>query len=62
MTDILVVEDEPIVTLLIKKALKEEGYHTTVILNGEDAVQFALRETPHLIILDITLQGIDGYE
>lgn len=62
MTDILVIEDEPIVAMLIKDTLEEEGYQTAVILNGEDAVQFALREVPHLIVLDIMLPGMNGYE
>ncbi len=62
MTTILVVEDERIIAGLLKETLNLEGYHTVTVLNGEDAVQFALRETPHLIILDIMLPGIDGYE
>jgi len=62
MTTILVVEDEPIIAELLKETLDIEGYHTVTVLNGEDAVQFALREMPQLIILDIMLPGIDGYE
>lgn len=62
MTTILVVEDERIIAGLLKETLNLEGYHTVTILNGEEAVQFALRETPQLIILDIMLPGIDGYE
>ncbi|MBV8694078.1 MAG: response regulator [Ktedonobacteraceae bacterium] len=62
MTDILVVDDELIDALSIQETLEEEGYQTAAILNGEDAVHFAFRETPHLIILDTLLPGIDGYE
>ena len=62
MADILVVEDEQIIARLLKEMLLVEGYQAVTILNGEDAVQFALRETPHLIILDVMLPGIDGYE
>jgi len=62
MANILVVEDERLIAGLLKETLEVEGYRVTTILNGEDAVQFALRETPHLIILDIMLPGIDGYE
>ena len=62
MANILVVEDERLIAGLLKETLEIEGYRVTTILNGEDAVQFALRETPHLIILDIMLPGIDGYE
>jgi DNA-binding response OmpR family regulator len=62
MANILVVEDEQLIARLLKETLQTEGYQVVAILNGEDAVQFALRETPHLIILDVMLPGIDGYE
>ena len=62
MSSILVVEDEGSVVRLLQAALGDKGYHIVMIPKGEDAVQFALRETPHLIILDIMLPGIDGYE
>ncbi len=62
MADILVVEDEQLIARLLKQTLQFEGYQVVTALNGEDAVQFTLRETPHLIILDVMLPGIDGYE
>src|SRR5258708_3478808 len=62
MVNILVVEDERLIAWLLKETLEIEGYQTVTILNGEDAVQFALRETPNLIILDIMLPGMSGYE
>ncbi len=62
MFNILVVEDERVIARLLKETLEIEGYHVVTVLNGEDAVQFALRETPHLIILDLVLPGMDGYE
>jgi DNA-binding response OmpR family regulator len=62
MADILVVEDEQLIARLLKETLQSEGYNVVTALNGEDAVQFSLYETPHLIILDLMLPGIDGYE
>ncbi len=62
MADILVVEDEQVIARLLKETLQSEGYSVLTVLNGEDAVYFALCETPHLIILDLMLPGIDGYE
>ena len=62
MADILVVEDEQLIARLLKETLQSEGYNVVTVLNGEDAVQFALCETPHLIILDLMLPGIDGYQ
>src|ERR1700692_4829536 len=62
MANILVVEDERLIAKLLKETLQIEGYQVVTVLNGEDAVQYALRETPHVIVLDLMLPGIDGYE
>jgi CheY-like chemotaxis protein len=62
MADILVVEDELLIARLLKETLELDGYQVVTILNGEDAIQYALRETPHLIIADIMLPDIDGFE
>ena len=62
MADILIVEDEQLIAKLLKETLQSEGYNVVTVLNGEEAVKFALCETPHLIILDLMLPGIDGYE
>jgi len=62
MANILVVKDDRLITTLLRSALEIDGYKITVVLDGEGAVQFALRETPHLIILDGMLTGVDGYE
>ncbi len=62
MVNILVVEDERVIAGLLVEVLEVEGYQTVSVANGEEAVQYALREVPHLIILDIMLPGIDGYE
>ena len=55
MTTILVVEDEPTIAELLKETLDIEGYSTVAVLNGEDAVQFALREMPQLLPLNWVL-------
>jgi DNA-binding response OmpR family regulator len=68
MVNILVVEDQLSIAKLLKETLEIEGYRTTVVLNGEDAVQFALHEMPHLIILNVMLKPVqdlsdmDGYD
>ncbi len=62
MADILVIEDELLIARLLKETLEIDGYQVCTILNGEDAIQYALRETPHLIIVDIMLPDIDGFE
>jgi diguanylate cyclase (GGDEF)-like protein len=62
MANILVVEDERLIARLLKETLQIEGYQVVTVLCGKEAVQYALRETPHLILLDMKLPDIDGYE
>jgi diguanylate cyclase (GGDEF)-like protein len=61
MSSILVVEGEWSVSRLLQGTLESEGYHIVMITCGDDAVRFALREMPALIILDTMLPGVDGY-
>ncbi len=62
MSSILVVEGEGLVAGLLKETQGIEEHRIVVVLKGEDAVQFALRETPSLIIIDLMYFGFDGYE
>jgi diguanylate cyclase (GGDEF)-like protein len=62
MSSILVVEGEGLIARLLHENLGIEEYQTVMILDGDDAVQFALREIPSLIIIDLLLPGVDGYE
>jgi diguanylate cyclase (GGDEF)-like protein len=59
---ILIVEDEAPVALMLSSTLAAEGYAPSIVYNGEDAIDFALRELPQLILLDLMLPGIDGFE
>ena len=61
MSSILVVEREKVIAQIIKDHLGHEGYKVTVVLNGDEAVQCALRDIPSLVILDVTLLGVDYY-
>ncbi|HEX7737392.1 MAG TPA: response regulator [Ktedonobacteraceae bacterium] len=62
MANILVVEDERLIARLLKETLQIEGYQVVTVLRGEDAVQYALRETPHLVLLDMKLPDTNGYD
>ena len=62
MATILVVEDEPLIAGLLRETLHAEGYTPIIAHTGEEAVHLALRDTPHLVILDIMLPGMDGFE
>ncbi|MGO8946685.1 MAG: response regulator [Ktedonobacterales bacterium] len=59
---ILVVEDDLILGRLLQNTLETEGYSVVVVPSGEEALRFALREVPQLLLLDIMLPGIDGFE
>lgn len=62
MTKILVVEDDEDVRNLIGTALKMEGYEPVYATNGEEALRLARTAAPHLILLDVMLPRLDGFE
>lgn len=59
---ILVIEDEPTLARLLSYNLSQDGYETHVIENGSDGLQTALQQPFDLIILDIMLPGMNGFE
>ncbi len=59
---ILVVEDEYAVARGVQYALQQEGYQVTVARSGEEGLEFATSQAPDLVILDVRLPGIDGFE
>ncbi|HVY69828.1 MAG TPA: hybrid sensor histidine kinase/response regulator [Verrucomicrobiae bacterium] len=60
--DILVVDDTQANLQLLTGMLKERGYKVRPALNGELALQAARRSAPDLILLDINMPGLSGYE
>lgn len=62
MQKILVVEDEKAIANLIKMNLEAEGYRCTCAYDGKSGADFIERESFDLILLDIMLPEIDGYE
>lgn len=62
MPSILIVEDETRISSFIEKGLRAAGYMSTVCADGEEAVDLALTDEFDLILLDIGLPGIDGFE
>lgn len=58
---ILVVDDEPHVVKLLKARLEKNGYSVIVAHEGQEALDKTYQENPDLIILDIMLPYIDGY-
>ncbi|GAA1956759.1 response regulator [Microbacterium deminutum] len=59
---ILVVEDNPLNQKLVRDVLTASGYQVLVAGTGEEGVRLAAAEAPDLILMDIQLPGIDGYE
>jgi two-component system cell cycle response regulator DivK len=62
MAKILVVEDNEDSRELTVKVLKNKGFVTIEASDGEEAVEKAVREKPELILLDISIPKMDGYE
>lgn len=60
--NILYVEDNPDNMILVQRALEAHGYHLLKAVNGLSGVEMAEREEVDLILLDINLPDIDGYE
>ena len=59
---ILIVDDEKNIVDIIAFNLKKEGYTVITAADGEEGVQKAMEENPDLILLDIMMPKMDGYE
>jgi two-component system phosphate regulon response regulator PhoB len=59
---VLVVDDEPHIVALVGYHLAKAGYRVVTATTGTDAVDEARRERPSLVILDLMLPGISGFE
>ena len=59
---ILIVEDDEFLRSLAAKRLEKEGYHIAVAVDGESALNVAVETRPALILLDLLLPGLDGFE
>ena len=59
---LLIVDDEPQVRKLLETLLRHEGYQTLSASSGEEALQLVAQQPPDLILLDIMMPGMDGYE
>ena len=59
---ILAVEDDPRIRALLERLLREAGYSVLAVESGDDAMQVLACVAPDLILLDITLPHLDGFE
>ncbi|MCA1831087.1 MAG: response regulator transcription factor [Actinobacteria bacterium] len=61
-TRVLVVDDEPNITDLVATALRYEGFDVTTAASGREALKAVPTFRPHLVVLDIMLPDLDGFE
>jgi two-component system cell cycle response regulator DivK len=59
---ILVIEDQEDNRQIVRDLMAASGYELIEATTGEEGIEAAARETPDLILMDIQLPGIDGYE
>ncbi|MFY9115242.1 MAG: response regulator [Dethiobacteria bacterium] len=62
MGKILLVEDEKNIVLGVRTCLEAVGYHVHVVEDGEEALDYVTRHRPDLILLDLMLPKVDGFE
>ena len=59
---ILICDDDPAILRVLQVNLEVEGYETLLAHHGEEALEIANAEKPDLIILDIMMPRLDGYQ
>lgn len=59
---VLICDDDPVILRLLEVNLELEGYDVLTAHHGEEAFEIASRELPDLVILDIMMPRLDGYQ
>ena len=59
---VMVVDDDPNIAQLVRLYLEKEGFQVTVQSRGDDAVEAFRKNPPNLMLLDIMLPGMDGWQ
>jgi DNA-binding response OmpR family regulator len=62
MSHILVVDDEPSIVAVVRDRLEREGLSVRAVASGEEALAHVDADPPDLVVLDVMLPGIDGFE
>ena len=60
--EILIVDDEPGIVVPVQFLMEQQGYNAMIAERGDDALDLIYQYKPDLVLLDIMLPGIDGYE
>ncbi|MBE14730.1 MAG: response regulator [Dokdonia sp.] len=62
MKKLLIVDDEPNIVMSLEYAFQKQGYQVYIARDGSEALVIMEKEVPDLIILDIMMPQVDGYE
>lgn len=62
MTRVLIVDDSPTETYKMTDILTRHGYEVLSAVNGEEGVEVAKKELPDLVLMDIVMPGINGFQ
>lgn len=62
MTRILIVDDSPTETHVLKGMLEKNGYQVIIAATGEDGIKLAQSQTPDVILMDIVMPGVNGFQ
>jgi CheY-like chemotaxis protein len=60
--EVLIVEDNDVNQIVYDQIMSNCGYHYLIVSSGEEGVNTAVRETPRLVLMDISMPGINGLE
>jgi CheY-like chemotaxis protein len=61
-TRVLIADDNPVNTLIARRALESAGFHVTLAMTGAEALDAAARMEPELVLMDLRMPIMDGYE
>jgi DNA-binding response OmpR family regulator len=62
MTKVLIVDDEPNILMSLEFLMKKQGYKVFIARDGEEALDIVKDEHPEVVVLDIMMPQVDGYE
>lgn len=62
MTRILIVDDSPTEVHVLKTMLEKNGFETMSATSGEDGIALAKQEKPDLILMDVVMPGMNGFQ
>jgi twitching motility two-component system response regulator PilH len=62
MPQIMIIDDSPTDTHLLQKMLEKNGYQTVTAQSGDEGIEVARRERPALILMDVVMPGLNGFQ